>query len=695
MFLKPLTAEQKVIEEALRAHRRSEAAQKLLLKKRLKETAMKMIVPSVENDGQVFVAQEIGDQIVSINVEKSNPMKVKQAKKRRPDNWMDIALEYSVVNKLRRCQHVIKKYNLPVDPSQSIGYWPHTLNVWVKDLNASKKLTYVRGSTIPKDVEEGLVAEVARYNRQGIPLGNVVLRMKLLQLMEAKGLRDEVAKPNSFGDSWFQRFYKRHKFSNRIATTKMREEIPAMFEAKKSMYISHLSAAIHGNNIPDELIIGIDETNSQFVPSIKRTRAPTGCKRIRIVGIGKEKAQITTTFGATAAGDMLPKTQLIFGGKTVRCHPDSGRGSPPDGLFYAHTPTHWQSPETFLSYIETAIVPYHRDTVKKLNLPPDQKCILILDLHFSHKGDAVRDFCKAKDIELVYIPAGCTDIFQVCDVLLNKPYKNALCKAFIEYVTGKFADHLEKKTDQLFSLNMAVSTMKPLLPGFVSKGVAALCTPAMKTAIRKCFLINGMVSTARTTEALAIATELLKANNEPPQGEEVEIDAGPVEEDTTGDEEQPFILDFSEGGAVIDDERLPTDDTSDIDNEKLQTDDTSDIDNEKLQSDDTSDIDNEQLQTDDTPIDNEQLQTDDTPIDNEQLQTDDTPIDNEQLQTDDTPIVNKQLQSTPSMAQTIEFTGNNNVLTFNVNVCTGNNREKRRRVPNSMHGAVKKSKYSV
>lgn len=108
-----------------------------------------------------------------------------------------------------------------------------------------------------------------------------------------------------FGQRWCQRFYKRHHFTSRVATTKMRDEIPADYERKKETFILHLSKAIHDHNVPDELICAGDETNTQFVPSVKKTRAKKGCRRVRIIGVGKEKPQITVTISHTATGDIL------------------------------------------------------------------------------------------------------------------------------------------------------------------------------------------------------------------------------------------------------------------------------------------------------------------------------------------------------------------------------------------------------
>ena len=80
----------------------------------------------------------------------------------------------------------------------------------------------------------------------------------------------------------------------------MRDDLPADYEKKVEVFENLLSLAIHKHNVPDELIVGLDETNTQFVPSVKRTRVPTGTKRVRVIGVGHEKPQITTTIDSVS-----------------------------------------------------------------------------------------------------------------------------------------------------------------------------------------------------------------------------------------------------------------------------------------------------------------------------------------------------------------------------------------------------------
>ena len=212
----------------------------------------------------------------------------------------------------------------------------------------------------------------------------------------------------------------------------MREELPAKYAEKLLDFKLILSLNIHDHNVPDALILGMDETNTTFVPQISRTRCAKGTRRVRLIGIGHDKAQVTVTPTINADGDIVTPAQVIFGGKkklsfsyatnntcysyagkTKRCHPNAGKPPFPDGIYYDHSESHWQNPETMVRYITTVLVPYRVATIARLGLPIDTKMILILELHYSHKDKVVLAFMVECNIISVYIPAGCTDLHQV------------------------------------------------------------------------------------------------------------------------------------------------------------------------------------------------------------------------------------------------------------------------------------------
>ena len=100
-------------------------------------------------------------------------------------------------------------------------------------------------------------------------------------------------------------------------------EIPRDFEEKKRKYLTIGAELISRYSVPPELVINGDETAVLLVNRAKVTRNIAGAKRVRILGMGEDKAQITATIFATEAGSILPY-QMIFQGKTDRVHPPKG-----------------------------------------------------------------------------------------------------------------------------------------------------------------------------------------------------------------------------------------------------------------------------------------------------------------------------------------------------------------------------------
>ena len=71
-------------------------------------------------------------------------------------------------------------------------------------------------------------------------------------------------------------------------------------------------------------------------------------------------------------------------------------------------------------------MPYKDATIQRLGLNKKQVTILKHDLHFTHKDNTVLELLKKHHIVPLFVPAGCTDIIQECDTVVNKPFKNGV-----------------------------------------------------------------------------------------------------------------------------------------------------------------------------------------------------------------------------------------------------------------------------
>ena len=123
--------------------------------------------------------------------------------------------------------------------------------------------------------------------------------------------------------------------------------------------------------IAAEVVLNWDQTGMKLVPSSVWTMERQGERRVEMVGVN-DKRQITAIFCGTMLGEFLP-LQLIYKGKTNRCHP---KFSFPLDWHITHSPNHWSNESTMLDYIKHIIVPYLWKT--RENVGEDKTALVII-----------------------------------------------------------------------------------------------------------------------------------------------------------------------------------------------------------------------------------------------------------------------------------------------------------------------------
>lgn len=98
-------------------------------------------------------------------------------------------------------------------------------------------------------------------------------------------------------------------------------------------------------DIPDSLILNLDQTGIKLVSTGDWTMAAAGSRQVEVIGL-VDKQQITATFAAALGGTFLPM-QILYQGKTNRSHPNYAFL---DGFDIFHTPNHWANEETCLAF---------------------------------------------------------------------------------------------------------------------------------------------------------------------------------------------------------------------------------------------------------------------------------------------------------------------------------------------------------
>lgn len=233
--------------------------------------------------------------------------------------------------------------------------------------------------------------------------------------------------------SWAKSLLKRMKFTKRRATTKCGIS-PQVFREVKTQFLQDVIDIVKMEDIPPQLIFNWDQTGLHLVPSSSWTMARKGSKRVEMKGM-EDKRQITAVFCGTLCGEFLP-IQLIYTGKTDRCHP---RYSFPADWSITHSHNHWSNESTMLEYIEDVIVPYVKRVREDLDTDEDQAALALFD-HFKGQLTAnVTSALEKHNIQSALIPATCTDRLQPLDISVNKSAKVFLRAEFQNWYAAQIS----------------------------------------------------------------------------------------------------------------------------------------------------------------------------------------------------------------------------------------------------------------
>ena len=119
--------------------------------------------------------------------------------------------------------------------------------------------------------------------------------------------------------SWVQSLFRRMGFVPRRGT-KAKLEIPdGAFKEAQLLFTHDIVSKVDKYNIPDSLIINIDQTPTKYVAVSRSTLAKKNSKAVAIKG-SSDKSSITATFSITFSGKCIVM-QLIYGRKTTKSLP--------------------------------------------------------------------------------------------------------------------------------------------------------------------------------------------------------------------------------------------------------------------------------------------------------------------------------------------------------------------------------------
>ena len=191
------------------------------------------------------------------------------------------------------------------------------------------------------------------------------------------------------------------------------------FEAVKEEFLLEIKNVVSFDEIPPPLIINWDQTGINYIPVSSWTMEKEGTKRIELAG-KEDKRQLTAVLAGSMSGDFLPP-QIIYQGKTNRCLPYVEF---PVGWHITYSANHWCNEITMKDYVNKILSPYVKEKRKELKLCVDYPALVLFDNFKAQCTPTLLKILDSNNINVILIPANCTDRLQPLDISVNKAVKD-------------------------------------------------------------------------------------------------------------------------------------------------------------------------------------------------------------------------------------------------------------------------------
>ena len=343
---------------------------------------------------------------------------------------------------------------------------------------------------------DGLVQQyiLAASNRRNVISRNIAVSA-------AKVIMERYPRPiGSVGiesSHWAQSVFRRMGFRRRQATTSTLE-IPEGALKEITMLFHHdIVTKVAKFNIPDSLIINLDQTPTKYVTTLAKKNSKT----VTIKG-STDKRTITATFAISIRGDFLPM-QLIYGGKTKKCLP---LFKFPEKFSLNYSETHYSNEKEACKFIEEILKPYIKQVIERDNLPIDQTALVIMDVFKGQVTPMVLDLYKESNIVVVLVPANMTNHLQPLDLTVNGYVKRFMREKFNSWYSSQLRWQLDEgKHLQDIDVPLRLSILKPFHAEWLVD-----CYNHMTTTAGRNIILSGWKS-AGIMEALQAETDGLES----------------------------------------------------------------------------------------------------------------------------------------------------------------------------------------
>lgn len=269
-------------------------------------------------------------------------------------------------------------------------------------------------STFGEDLERELVSHLKLLESRLFGLNTTEVRQLAYQLAESKGIDHRFNHETKMaGWDWLKGFRKRNPdIGLRKPEPTSAARAIGFNRPQVSNFFAVYEDVLHKLKISPSRIFNMDESSLSTVHKPPKVFAEIGKKQVGALTSAERGLHVTVVCCMNPTGQYVPPA-LIFPRKNWKNELIDGA---PVGSIGIAQETGWMTGEVFLKWLNH-FVSFVKPTV-------EDKVLLIVDGHSSHKQLGVVDYAKQNGIVMLCLPPHCTHRLQPLDVAFYGPLKS-------------------------------------------------------------------------------------------------------------------------------------------------------------------------------------------------------------------------------------------------------------------------------
>jgi hypothetical protein len=284
-------------------------------------------------------------------------------------------------------------------------------------------------------------------------------------------------------DAFVQKFLHRSMGWSERRATKAAQKLPTNHEEILTNAFLREAYVVCDHAIPAGLCVNTDQTQMVYQQGTQRTWNESGAKQVSTIG-QEEKRAFTLVPSISASGVVLPM-QAIFMGKTRQSCPSCKAPFYDESqtlgfqMLPSKTSTYWSTQETMRILVDTIIAPYFEKTKAALHLPSAQCSVWKIDCWSVHKSTEFLGWMKKnhKNIIVIFVPGGCTGIWQPLDVGIQRIMKLSIKRAAHRDIVDEVSAQIASGED--IKLDVTLGTLRDRAVGWIVNSIRDISNEAL------------------------------------------------------------------------------------------------------------------------------------------------------------------------------------------------------------------------